>query len=42
MKTILIIPAYNEEDSILKVYNNILEYNKKNKTNYNKFINKRL
>ena len=34
MKTLLIIPAYNEEDSILKVYNNILEYNKKNKTDY--------
>lgn len=38
MKTILIIPAYNEEDSILKVYNNILEYNKKNKTNYNVIV----
>lgn len=34
MKVLLIIPAYNEEKSILKVYNNILKYNNKHKTNY--------
>lgn len=33
-KIILIIPAYNEEENILKTYNTIIEYNKKNKTNY--------
>ena len=31
---ILIIPAYNEEDNILKTYKTIKDYNKKNKTNY--------
>ena len=30
MKVILIIPAYNEEANILKVYNTIKEYNEKN------------
>ena len=34
MKTLLIIPAYNEEENILRVSNSIMEYNKKNKTNY--------
>ena len=34
MKKLIIIPAYNEEKSILKVCNNIYEYNKKNKTDY--------
>lgn len=33
-KIILIIPAYNEEANILKTYQKIIEYNKKNKTNY--------
>lgn len=33
-KIILIIPAYNEEENILKTYNTIINYNKKNKTNY--------
>lgn len=28
MKTILIIPAYNEEENILNTYNSILQYNK--------------
>ena len=30
MKILLIIPAYNEEDNILNVYNTIQEYNMKN------------
>lgn len=30
-KVLMIIPAYNEEGSILKVYNSIMEYNKKHK-----------
>ena len=34
MKKLIIIPAYNEELSILKVCNKIYEYNKKNKDNY--------
>ena len=33
-KILLIIPAYNEEESILKTCQEIEEYNKKNKTNY--------
>ena len=33
MKVILIIPAYNEEENILKVYNKINEYNSKNEFN---------
>ena len=33
-KVLLIIPAYNEEENILKTYNTIINYNKKNKTNY--------
>ncbi len=33
-KILLIIPAYNEEDNILKTYQDIIDYNKKNKTNY--------
>lgn len=34
-KTILlIIPAYNEEDNILNTCNQIIKYNKENKTNY--------
>ena len=33
-KIILIIPAYNEEENILKTYRKITDYNKKNKTNY--------
>ncbi len=34
VKIVLIIPAYNEEENILKTYKTIEEYNKKNKTNY--------
>ena len=32
-KILIIIPAYNEEKSILKTYNEIINYNKKHKTN---------
>ena len=33
-RILIIIPAYNEEDNILNTYENIIKYNKKNKTNY--------
>lgn len=33
-KVLLIIPAYNEEKNILKTWETILDYNQKNKTNY--------
>lgn len=33
-KILLIIPAYNEEENILKTYQKIVDYNKKNKTRY--------
>ncbi len=38
MKILLIIPAYNEEANILNTYNTIMEYNKKNKTNYDAIV----
>lgn len=34
MRTLIIIPAYNEEKSILNTVNSIIEYNKKNKEKY--------
>lgn len=37
-KVLLIIPAYNEEESILNTYKLITDYNKKNKTNYNVIV----
>lgn len=37
-KILLIIPAYNEEKAIKKVYNGIIDYNKKNKTNYDVIV----
>lgn len=37
-KILLIIPAYNEEDNILKTYNNIIIYNKENNTNYDVIV----
>ena len=37
-KVLLIIPAYNEEENILNTYNSILEYNKKNNTNYDVLV----
>ena len=38
IKTLLIIPAYNEEECILDVYNNIQDYNEKNKTDYDVIV----
>ena len=38
MKVLLIIPAYNEEENILKTYKSIIEYNKKNKTKYDVIV----
>ena len=38
MKILLIIPAYNEEENILKTYTKIKEYNKKYKTNYDMIV----
>jgi len=37
-KVLLIIPAYNEEENILKTYNSIQNYNKKNKVNYDVIV----
>lgn len=37
-KILFIIPAYNEEESILKTYNQIMNYNKKNKTSYDAVV----
>lgn len=37
-KTILIIPAYNEEKNILKTYTEIVKYNEDNKSNYDVIV----
>lgn len=37
-KVLLIIPAYNEEDNILKTYQKIKDFNKKNKTKYDVIV----
>ena len=37
-KILLIIPAYNEEENILKTFKTIENYNKKNKTNYDVIV----
>ena len=37
-KIILIIPAYNEEENILKTYKKIIDYNNKNKTSYDVIV----
>lgn len=37
-KILLIIPAYNEQDNILKTYNTVINYNKKNKENYDVIV----
>jgi len=38
MKILLIIPAYNEEENILKTYKTIINYNKQNKTTYDVIV----
>ncbi len=38
VKILLIIPAFNEEENILKTYKTIEDYNKKNKTNYDVLV----
>ena len=38
MKVLLVIPSYNEEENVLKNYQKIINYNKKNKTNYDAII----
>lgn len=37
-KVLLVIPAYNEEENILNTYNKIIDYNKKNKTDYDVIV----
>ncbi|OUP58974.1 glycosyl transferase family 2 [Faecalitalea cylindroides] len=37
-KVLLVIPAYNEEENILKTYNSILLYNKSHKTNFDVIV----
>jgi len=37
-KVLLIIPAYNEEENILRTYNSIIDSNKKNGTNYDVIV----
>jgi hypothetical protein len=37
-KVLLIIPAYNEEQNILKTYNSVLSFNSKNKNNYDVIV----
>lgn len=38
LRILLIIPAYNEEDNILKTYDSIISYNKKNNTDYSVIV----
>lgn len=37
-KILLIVPAYNEEENILKTYKKVVDYNKKNKTSYDVIV----
>jgi len=37
-KVILVIPAYNEEENILKTYKSVVDYNNKNKTDYDVIV----
>ena len=37
-KVLVIIPAYNEEENIKSTYESIINYNKKNKTNYDVIV----
>ena len=38
MKVLLIVPSYNEEENVLKNYNNIIKYNKKSDIKYDTII----
>ena len=38
MKVLLIIPSYNEEENVLDNYQRIVDYNKKNKTQYDAIV----
>lgn len=38
MKVLLIIPSFNEEENVLKNYNKIIDYNKRNKTNFDVIV----
>lgn len=37
-KVLLVIPSYNEEENVLENYQKILDYNKKNNTNYDAIV----
>ena len=37
-KILIVIPAYNEEENIKRVYEGIIKYNKTNKTNYDVIV----
>ena len=37
-KIILVIPAYNEQENILKTYSTIIEYNKRFHTSYDVIV----
>ncbi len=37
-KTLLVIPAYNEEENILNTYKSVVEHNKKNKIKYDVIV----
>ena len=38
MKILLVIPSYNEEENVLNNYKRIVDYNRKNKTNYDAIV----
>lgn len=38
MKVLLIVPSYNEEENVLDNYMRVIDYNKKNKTNFDIMI----
>ena len=38
LKVLLIIPSYNEEENVLENYQRIIDYNKKNHTNYDAIV----
>ena len=37
-KILIVIPAYNEEECIFETYKSIIDYNKKNRTNYDVIV----